>query len=137
MVSAVLLNNEVIDFLAYGFFSERSDMQSHIFDRDELLTPEAKETVLRRLQYATSRFEGVLSQVDLRVSDENGPRGGIDKAVRLTAKPKQGEEIVINDVDEDILAAVSRAAERLGRTLARQVDRQRNRRQESSKSSNA
>lgn len=85
--------------------------------------PGASIAVARtRLEFALGRFAGRVRSLTVRLTDVNGPRGGPDKrcliAVRLT-RPRH--VIVIDDVDADHNAVVSRAAERASRAVARAV----------------
>lgn len=86
--------------------------------------PGATAAVLsRRLEVALGRFSRRIRRVSARLSDVNGPRGGIDKRclieIRLEGK---APPIVIDDADVDAIAVVSRAAERAGRAVARVVE---------------
>lgn len=76
----------------------------------------------RRLEFALGRFTGRVRSLTVRLTDLNGPRGGLDKkcliAVRL-AGPRR--VIVIEDVDADAAVAISRAAERVSRAVARAI----------------
>jgi len=76
----------------------------------------------RRLEYALGRFAPRVRSLSVRLSDLNGPRGGLDKkcliAVRLE-RPRR--VIVIEDVDADEGAAINRAADRAARAVSRAV----------------
>lgn len=80
------------------------------------------DLVQRRLEFALGRFASRVRSLRVRLSDVNGPRGGVDKqcviAVHLD-RPRR--LIVVEDVDADEAAAISRAAERAARTVARAV----------------
>lgn len=89
---------------------------------------EAATLLRRRLEFALGRFRPRLREVSARVSDVNGPRGGIDKTCVITMQlDRAAPSIVIEDVDADPMVAVDRAADRAGRTLARALARQRDR----------
>lgn len=76
----------------------------------------------RRLEFALGRFASRVRSLRVRLTDLNGPRGGLDKkcliAVRLD-RPRR--VIVIEDVDADESVAISRAAERVARAVSRAV----------------
>jgi len=76
----------------------------------------------KRLEFALGRFAGRVRSLTVRLTDLNGPRGGLDKkcliAVRLN-RPRH--VIVIEDIDVDHNAVVSRAAERASRAVSRAV----------------
>lgn len=86
---------------------------------------EAATLLRRRLEFALGRFRPRLREVSARVSDVNGPRGGIDKSCVITMHLyRAAPSIVIEDVDSDPMVAIDRAADRAGRTLARALARQ-------------
>jgi hypothetical protein len=76
----------------------------------------------QRLLFALSRFANRVQSLTVRLSDVNGPRGGRDKrcsiAVRLAGSKRL---IVVEDLDVELPAAISRAAERTARAVARGV----------------
>lgn len=77
----------------------------------------------RRLEFALGRFAGRVRSLDLRLTDENGPRGGLDRRCRLVVRlTRPYRLIVIEDVDSEGDALVSRAAERAARAVARAID---------------
>jgi hypothetical protein len=85
-------------------------------------TPTLRDQVRRRLAFALSRFATEVRAVDVLVADLNGPRGGVDKLCRMRLVASTGE-LVIDERDTSLEAAVSLAAGRAARTLARTLDR--------------
>jgi len=98
-------------------------MTVSITDRDQLLTNEMRQFAERRLFFALSRFESKIETVSLLITDENGPRGGIDKLCKLVIRLRHLNEIVISDKDANVSACVARLAQRAGRAVSRSVDR--------------
>jgi len=98
-------------------------MTISITDRNDLLTPILRDLAERRLLFALSRFDSRVERVDMVVQDENGPRGGIDKACRVTVGLHRSADVVISDKDSDIGKCISRVAERLGRAVSRTIAR--------------
>ncbi|MEM9589325.1 MAG: HPF/RaiA family ribosome-associated protein [Planctomycetota bacterium] len=94
-----------------------------IIDRDDLVTRESQEVAERRLLFALSRFDARIQNVELIVSDLNGPRGGVDKSCRVQLKTQWGSEIVMTDSDSDLISCISRLADRVGRAVARAIER--------------
>lgn len=86
------------------------------------VTPAAAGLARRRLEFALGRFGSRVHSLTVRLTDLNGPRGGVDKkcliAIRLRS-PRRA--IVIEDVDADATMAISRAADRAARAVARAV----------------
>lgn len=82
----------------------------------------------RRLRFALSRFGDRIGRVVVFLSDLNGPKGGIDKSVRVLTRIEGVGLVVAMVVDSDWTVAVDRAAHRLGQNVARALIRQRQRR---------
>lgn len=76
----------------------------------------------RRLEFSLGRFASRVRSLHVRLTDLNGPRGGMDKkcliAIRLD-RPRR--LIVVEDVDSDEKVAIGRAADRVARAVARAV----------------
>lgn len=89
------------------------------------LTTELQEHVDRRVRFALGRFGTVVDRVDVSLSDVNGPRGGLDKRCQIVVKTRGAGEVVVDDHDRDLYAAVSRASDRIGRAVARTLERKR------------
>ncbi|MFK8111900.1 MAG: HPF/RaiA family ribosome-associated protein [Rubripirellula sp.] len=98
-------------------------MTPSITDRSGLLTDELRQLAERRLLFALSRFDDRITRVDLVVSDENGPRGGIDKACRITVALNQARDVIVRHKDVDMAKAISRIAERAGRAVSRAIEK--------------
>ncbi len=99
-------------------------MRLQIVDRGRELTDEEREQVERRLRYALTRFEPQVERVTLHVQDENGPRGGVDKSCRVDVFLRHGDPVTVSDVDASMMAAVSRAADRVSRAVERRLRRE-------------
>lgn len=98
-------------------------MKLTIVDRDNCLTHRTSNLARRRLLFALSRFDSKIDAVTLSVSDQNGPRGGIDKRCQLRVKLRHRDEIVLTNLDSTVEAGVSKLADRAGRTVARRIRR--------------
>lgn len=98
-------------------------MLIELVDRSGEMADGLKQLAERRLQFALSNYDYRIQNVSVVINDLNGPRGGIDKEVRICVRMKRHGEIVITDRDEDLATCVSRAAARCGRAVARSVDR--------------
>jgi ribosomal subunit interface protein len=101
-------------------------MQIDVQALDFQLTPALREHTERRLRFALGWAESRLVRLVVRLSDLNGPRGGVDKRCQLHLKLTAAPPIVIEDTETDLYAAINRAADRAGRTVARRLDRSRN-----------
>ena len=94
----------------------------------ELRRDELQEHAQRRLGFALGRFGAAVTGVRVSVSDENGPRGGVDKRCRIEVRGPRRLAVVVEDSASDERAAIARAAERAGRAFARELERRRARR---------
>lgn len=76
----------------------------------------------RRLEFALGRFAGRVRSLSIRLSDQNGPRGGADKKCLISVRLERPRKVVVvEDVDIDGAVAVSRAAERAARAVSRAI----------------
>lgn len=91
------------------------------------LTDGLREHTKRRLEFALDRAHHDVSNVTVRLSDINGPRGGFDKRCQIRIPLPHHRGVVIEETDADLYVAIDRAASRAGNTLGRQLSRRRNR----------
>jgi ribosome-associated translation inhibitor RaiA len=78
-----------------------------------------------KINISLKRFHYLIKNIEVRITDENGPKGGNDKSCMVYIKTDLFPEIVINGVKSDAYASVSRAILRAKRTLARRVKQSR------------
>jgi len=97
------------------------DIQSQGFPLTSALADHAK----RRLRFVLTRHSERIQHVVVRVGDENGPRGGVDKYCRIQVHLLDAPVAVIDDLGADLYAVVDRAADRVGRVVVRHLDRSR------------
>ncbi len=83
------------------------------------------EFIERRLRFALGRFAGRIDRVSIRLSDVNGPRGGVDKRCRITVALTPRGVVRVAGSGDDPFALVARAAKRAGRTVHRALGRRR------------
>lgn len=98
-------------------------MTYSITDRHRLLNSDLRELAERRMLFALSRFDDRINRVDLVISDENGPRGGVDKACRIMVSLKGGADVIVRDKDADMATCLSNVAERTGRAVSRALSK--------------
>ena len=90
------------------------------------ITPSLIDHTRRRVRYALDRFAPELRRVDVRLSDLNGPRGGVDQRCRVSLiLEHSGPEIVAEDTDESMEVAIDRATKRVARRMSRFHSRRR------------
>ena len=77
----------------------------------------------RRLSLALRRFQNAVRHVTVRMTDENGPRGGVDTRCAITADLTDGRRIFVEATAAWPFAAASQAAARLNEALRRHIAR--------------
>ena len=103
-------------------------MDVHIQIRGTDLTEAIRNYVERRLCFSLGRFASRLGRVSVRIADVNGPRGGVDKACRISVKlVHSGETVVQETVDANLYVAIDHATDRIGQTCGRDLRRLRER----------
>jgi ribosomal subunit interface protein len=99
-------------------------MQIQIQARDFPLTEALGAYIERRINFVlSSRFEQI-KRIEVRLSDINGPRGGIDKRCHIQITLPRLRDVVIEDTETDLYIAIDRAIDRAGRTVNRRLKRQ-------------
>ncbi|OLD45760.1 MAG: hypothetical protein AUI48_11445 [Chloroflexi bacterium 13_1_40CM_2_68_14] len=78
---------------------------------------------LRRVGLALRRFEQRIKGVIVRLKDENGPRGGVDKHCLLVIAIAGVGELVIDSAHSEIRAAIDVASSRAKQSVARRLGR--------------
>jgi ribosome-associated translation inhibitor RaiA len=72
-----------------------------------------------------SRFGNDVQFIDIRISDVNGPKGGLDKQCRITARGPRFGLLKLEELSVDAYQAADEAIARLARTVGRQLERAR------------
>lgn len=83
------------------------------------LTPPIRTYIDRRVRMVMGRFDRKLARVSVRISDLNGPRGGVDKLCRIEARLWGRLPVVVEDAAADLRQAIDRSVHRMGRAVAR------------------
>jgi ribosome hibernation promoting factor len=99
-------------------------MQIDIQARHFSLTGALRNHAERRLRFALTCCKDHIQRVVMRLSDTNGPRGGVDKHCHLQVVLAGLPDVVIEDTEADLYVAINRATDRAGRTLTRKINRQ-------------
>lgn len=82
----------------------------------------------RRFQVALGRLGRRLPQVTVRLSDENGPKGGVDKRCQVVVAIPPDHVMTIDEQHADLYQAIDFAADRAARAVTREIGRRRARR---------
>lgn len=80
-----------------------------------------REWVKSKVLSALSRVQHSLQLVDVKLTDQKGPKGGKDIQCLLLLRSERLDDIVIKDVESEFSQALSRALERGRRTLIRRL----------------
>ena len=99
-------------------------MKIVIKTRNFLLTEALQSHAERRLRFALTFCNARIRRISVRLSDVNGPRGGIDKCCSLQVVLIGLPDVVVKDIETDLYVAIDRAANRAGRTIRRRLERQ-------------
>lgn len=102
-------------------------MHIQIQARHFSLTEALKKHVKKRIKYALNVGSDQIQRIQVRLSDINGPRGGIDKRCLIQVSLTRHSEIVIADTHSDLYTAIGQATGRLNKTLSRKLNRLRSR----------
>lgn len=89
------------------------------------VTAALDEFVRQRLRYALSRFQDMVDHVVVRLRDDNGPRGGLDKLVQVHVRVRGGVPVMIEERGHDLYAAIGRGSQRVEQQVVRSLERRR------------
>ena len=93
-------------------------MKISIQFKDLQVTASDRQRIEDAIRLALTRFAPLIHGLTATISDENGPRGGVDKTCRLIVRLHAGT-VVVNEQASAVMAAVTQAAERAARSVAR------------------
>lgn len=99
-------------------------MQMEIQARDFPLSEALGSYIKRRINFVLSSRYDQIQRIIVRLSDINGPRGGIDKRCQIQISLPRLADIVVEDTEMDLYVAIDRATDRAGRTVNRRLARQ-------------
>ena len=100
-------------------------MQISIQARGFELTESLRNHCERRLLFALGSTGSKVRGISIRLSDENGPRGGSDKRCTIRAILHGTPPAVIVQDGDDLYIAINHATSRLARTISRRTERTR------------
>ena len=79
----------------------------------------------RRLRFGLTRHSDRIQRIVVRLGDENGPRGGVDKFCCIQVYLVDAPVAVIKDIGPELYGAIDRAADRVGRVVVKHLNRSR------------
>lgn len=84
-----------------------------------------KEIVTNRIRFALARFADRISWVTVRMTDENGPRGGIDHRCLVEVGLRPGPKLHVEAQGVDAEASAAIASRRAARRVRDELNRRR------------
>lgn len=100
-------------------------MQIQLTSRGLAASQALNDLVVRHCHFALGRFAPLVRSVRVRLSDENGPRGGVDKRCQVVVQFRRQAPVVLEGSGDALEPLVAGTFDRLGRTVARIADRRR------------
>lgn len=94
----------------------------------ETRDPEAfvlRDVVVRRARFVMRRLVWLVPRARVRLSDVNGPRGGVDKCCQVELRAAGTSPVVVTSVARDWRSALDAALSRAARALLRLWQRER------------
>lgn len=79
--------------------------------------------VQNRFTAALDKHERQVEDITIRLEDINGPKGGVDMRCQATIHLRPGDMVVVEDVQEDLYAAISVAADRAKHVVSRRLEK--------------
>ena len=96
-----------------------------IFETRDPQAAPLREMALGRLKFVLRRLGALVARARLRLSDVNGPRGGIDKQCQVELKTDGGGNVLITAASHDWRTAINDALARAAQVMRRQLQRSR------------
>ncbi len=98
-------------------------MKPTIVAKGVKLSRRLREYVIHRLSLTLDRKHYSIQAMKVRISDQNGPKGGIDKHCQLHLTLPGLPAVVVTEKGDDIAAMVDQAAHRAAQAIDRLLSR--------------
>jgi putative sigma-54 modulation protein len=105
-------------------------MQIEVRGQSLAVTPALSSYAERRVTTALRRFGRRIALVAVRLIDENGKRGGIDKRCHIEVTIPRRPVLLIEERHSDVYTAIDFAADRVAMAVSRELERRFVRRQQ-------
>jgi ribosome-associated translation inhibitor RaiA len=96
-----------------------------IQSRGFTLTRALKDRISKRIGLILGNTGHPITNVDVRLSDINGPKGGVDKKCQIHIQLSGQPGVIVTDIQRDLYNAIDRAASRAMRTMRRKLSQRR------------
>lgn len=112
---------------AKGAAGRRSaaEIPAHIRSAGSLLDAADKDYLRRKLGRKLGKFASSIERTSVRIEDINGPRGGVDKRLRVKVALGGLPSVVVEERHHSLQAAMDRALARAERAVRQAVQRRR------------
>ena len=98
-------------------------MRFEIRGRDISIGHALRDHIERRLRFALDRFARRIKQVNVKLGDLNGPRGGIDKCCKVAISLDCSSPIVVESHASNVYAAIDCVADKAATCIGRRLKR--------------
>lgn len=98
-------------------------MKPTIVAKGMKLSRTLREYVMRRLRFALNRTQHSINFAIVRITDRNGPKGGIDKRCQIQLSLPGLPMIIVNEKGADLTVAIDQAAHRAALAVDRLLSR--------------
>ncbi len=88
-------------------------------------TESLSDHIERRMLAALGQYERRINTVAVKIEDVNAGHGGIDKACSVFVRLKRAGMVMAQEVQADMYAAVSLAADKIKHAVGHKLDRRR------------
>ena len=89
-----------------------------LFESRDPEAAQLRELAVKRLQFVLRRLHNLVARARVRLSDVNGPRGGVDKRCQVELNTEGAGTVVITALARDWRTALDSAMARAARSLA-------------------
>lgn len=96
-------------------------MNIDIQARGFTITPSLQSYILQRLTRPLVRIRDAIHKIAVRISDDNGPRRGVDKRCLIHITLEGRKEVIVQDVSHDMYSAIRKASIRAAGAVKRQL----------------
>ena len=96
-----------------------------LFETRDPQATELRELTVQRLQFSLRRLRTLVPRARVRLSDVNGPRGGVDKRCQIELSTDVAGTLVTTAMARDWRSAIDSAVARAARLLLRNWRRSR------------
>ncbi len=98
-------------------------MRLEIIGTNLPVSPALESHIHDRLESALGRLSRRVKSLTVRLCDDNGHKGGVDKRCRIEVRMSVGQPWIVEAIDTDPYVAVDLAVNNTKRTLVRRLDR--------------